>query len=54
MQFNGKHFLSNCLESEGKVEATVIQTSMIKDSKIKLQVGIILIYVSKNYKLESY
>jgi hypothetical protein len=55
MQSDGRYFLSICQESEGKVEATVIQTSMntsqqdkitswnhIDQCKKKLQIGILL------------
>jgi hypothetical protein len=55
MQLDGRYFLSICSESEGKVEANLIQTRMnTSQFKTKLQVGIKLVDVSKTYKFESY
>jgi hypothetical protein len=53
MQLNGSYFLSICSKSEGKAEAYLIQTSMNSSQrKTKLQVGIILVDVSKTYIFE--
>jgi hypothetical protein len=54
MQLDGRYFLSIGSESDGKMEATVIQTVWIQASKRNVQVGIIEINSSKTYKMDSY